>query len=623
MFWREASVAAAGIGALLLTTALTSGADVAGPKADGFKELPPNKILSADKKKQREYEDQIKRIVGGAPLAESEKIFDGYFITYVFPLWTQTTEKSLNELPKERDKFIRNYLEVSAKNPAAHARLVDITHKKLTEIVQDSELHPAVRYNAILIIGLLNETEPNRGTGVKQMPEPYVPALSTLVEELKKPGNNEALRVGALLGVSRHLEWDNFKQGAATKMQPPVRKEILDELTSIVNTNVPPAGRSAEGQTWLRRRALEALGHANALTVDPGFTSLLTTIITTDTEPISLRCTAAEVMSHLDFQAAPPAIGPMAKNLGYLALFACHSELLRLEGLKKKDEELLKVSGGAAGGPGMMGMPGGAGGMMPGGTPSGGAMPGGGPMSGMMQGGGAMPGGAAMSGGGMAPAMPGMPGMTGGRKAPSGAGGMGGMGGMYGAKDTVVDPRAYRIDYSKRRLRAELYAVQLALGPKKKDATVKGLTTFAKAEPDTKTVQEITKHVEDVIKIVEEASPSADAYEKSLRKEMKKLEVLTHALPVAAKADAAKAEAAKGGEEVPAGAKPAAAKPAAEEPMEEIPMAAPAAKGPAEPAKGEAPAAAPPAGKAAPADPGKGPPAAPAEPVKGAAPAGK
>src|SRR6185295_8018107 len=145
------------------------------------------------------------------------------------------------------------------------------THKKLTEIVQDTELHPAVRYNAILIIGLLNEAEPNRGTGVKQMPVPYVPALSTLVEELKKPGNNEAVRVGALLGVTRHLEWDNSKQAVAAKIPPAMRTEAIAELTSIVSTKIPPAGRSAEGQTWLRRRALEALGHAYALKVEPEF----------------------------------------------------------------------------------------------------------------------------------------------------------------------------------------------------------------------------------------------------------------------------------------------------------------------------------------------------------------
>jgi len=193
---------------------------------------------------------------------------------------------------------------------------------------------------------------------------------------------------------------------------------------------------------------------------------------------------------------------------------------------------------------------------------------------------------------------------------------MGGMGGMYGNKDTVVDPRAYRIDFSKRRLRAELYTVQLALGPKKKDPAVKGLTAYATAEPDTKTLKDITNHVEDVIKIVEQASPSAEAYEKALRKEMKKLEGATRTLPTAAKVDAAKADAAKGAgapeEEVPAAAKPAAAKPAEEVPMEEIPMAAPAVKAPVEPAKGKAPEAAPPAGKGAPAGAEKTPPAAPA-----------
>jgi hypothetical protein len=605
----------------LLVGAVAVGADPVGPAATVYKTLNPPAKWGSKKREDiadtKPILDNVKRIIGGGAFDGFEGSFEKYYALVLFPQWTQTTQENLNDLPKNRDNFIKYSLEASSKNEAAHALLVDVTHRELSKIVKDDAFHPAVRYNAILIIGFLNEKEPNRATGTRQTPVPYVPALSTLLEELKKPGNNEAVRVGALLGISRHLEWDNFKE-AATKMQAPVRKEIIDELNSIVNTNVPPAGRSAEGQTWLRRRALEALGHANAVAVDPGFTSLLEKIIKEDTEPISLRCTAAEVMSHLDFQAAPPPVTQTAKDLGYLALYACHSELLRLDGLKKKDEELLKVSGGAAGGPGMAMPGGGGGGMMPGGMP-GGATPGGSPMGGMMPGG-AMPGGAGMAGGGMAPAMPG----TGGRKTPGATGG--GMGGMFGGKDTVVDPRAYRIDYSKRRLRAELYTVQLALGPKKKDASVKGLTTFAKAEPDTKAVQEITKHVEDVIKIVEEVSHNAEAYEKALRKEMRKLEGLTHPLPVAAKVDTAKAEAAKGaaapGEEVP-GAKPAAAKPAAEEPMEEIPMAAPAAKGSAEPAKGEAPAAAPPAGKAAPADAGKGPPAAPAEPAKGAAPAGK
>jgi hypothetical protein len=199
---------------------------------------------------------------------------------------------------------------------------------------------------------------------------------------------------------------------------------------------------------------------------------------------------------------------------------------------------------------------------------------------------------------------------------------MEGMPGMGMDAQAKLDPRAYRIDYSKRRLRAELYTVQLALG-KKKRASAKGdeepshgLVAYASAAADTAILDSIRTQVEDVIRVVETLDQTAEVYEKDLRKEMKKLEGSTKPLPVAAaKVDVAKAAPE---DEVP-GAKPAAAKPAVEEPMEEIPMAATPTKAPA--AKGKAPAAAP--GKEAP------PPAAekaapPAPPAgKTAPPAGK
>lgn len=580
MFVRGFVKAAAVIVAILSTAASSQGADVGGPPAEGFKTLPPNKTLSTDKKKQREIEALINHIVRGSPMAGSEAVFDAWYTSYVFPQWTQTTEENFSTLPKERDKFIRDSMELSgAKNPTAHSRLLDLAHTKLAEIAQDAEFHPAVRYNAILTVGLLNETEPNRGSGMRQMPEPYIKALATLLEELKKPGNNEAVRVGALLGITRHLEWDNAKPaGSGKKIPAAMRKEAIDELTSMVNTKIPPKGRSVEGQTWLRRRALEALGKAYALNVDPSFASLLSVMIADDAEPISLRCTAADVMAHVDYPAtAPPAISSMAKDLGYLAIFACNSELLRLEDLKKYDERLLRVSGGATGGggggmPGMPGMPGAGGG---------GGMP-------------AMPGMPGADGGGAAGGMPGMPGMPG--------------GGAFnkGGKAASSDPKHYRVDYSKRRLRAELFAVQLALGRKKKDSSEKGLLEYAKAPADTESLQTITTHVEGIIRIVEEQDQSAEDYEKELRKEMRKLETLTKPLPVPVKPGIAKADAAKG-PAAPGEEGPMETKPGADEPVEEIPTA-PAAKGPAD--AGKAGAAPPAADKGAPPPAGKGPPAA-------------
>jgi hypothetical protein len=598
-------------GFLLLSGAIACAVDPEPPAATGYKVLPvpENWRSKKDLPKVKPILDNVNKIMNsGGSISGYEGPFEKYFTLVVFPQWTQTTEENLNKLPKSRDVFLRS-LENSSKNPPAHTLLVDVTHRELSKIAQDPEFHPAVRYNAILVVGLLNETEPSR-TSAKQAPEPYSKALPTLMAELKKPDNNEAVRVGALMGVARHLEWDNAKPaGAANKIPPPLRGEVLAELTSIVSTKAPPTGRSPEGQTWLRRRALEALGNAFAQQLDASFAKLLDDIITNDSEPISLRCTAAEVMSRMDYKAPVVlAVVPAAKNLGYLALYACHTELLRLENLKKKDEELAKVAGGITGGG--MGMPGGGGMGMPG-------MAGG---AGMGMAGGAgmgMPGGAGPgmmpSGGGM-PGMPGMPGRSG-----AGGGKKGSrMPGMPGMDALTNDPKAYRINYSKRRLRAELYAVQLALGKKKKgavDENARGLIAFAKAETDTKGVETITKQVEDVIREVETPDQDAVTYEKNLRAEMKKLEKLTKLLPAVVKTDAAK-PAAAAEEEVPGAAKapaakaPAAKAPVAEEPAEEVPMA-PAAKGPAGPAKA-APADAgkgtpADAGKAAPADAGKAP----------------
>ncbi len=97
------------IGFVLVTATLSWGADVAAPAAEGFKVLPPNKTLSTDTKKKNEIEGLVMRIIRGDSVTGNETIFDGYFASYLFPQWTQTTEKNLNDLPKQRDRFVKNF----------------------------------------------------------------------------------------------------------------------------------------------------------------------------------------------------------------------------------------------------------------------------------------------------------------------------------------------------------------------------------------------------------------------------------------------------------------------------------------------------------------------------------
>lgn len=591
-----------------------------------FKTLTPSPFLMESKNRIKlgEIQANVRGILGGNALGGNETTFDNYYTAYYFPKWTLTSEKSLAELPQERFKFIRDHLEYSAgKNQTAHDRLLDLTFDYLKPIVQDPEFHPAVRYNAMLVIGMLNATEARRAgvVGAVQLPEPYGKTLPVLVEEFKKADNNDAVRVAALLGITRHLEWDNYR-AAGTKMPAPTRTEIVNALTELVQLQTPPQGRTPAGHTWLRRRAVEALAHTGVLGVDAKLAALIDSLITDDKQPLALRCTAAETIARMEYK-APVAlpVAPTTRNLGYLAVVACSQELARLAHLQQRDKELSRISGEGGAGPvggGAFpggGSPGGAtpgGGAMPGGArPGGGATPGGGAMPGGAMPGGARPGGGATPGG----AMPGgaMPG-----GARPGGGAMPGGGGFPGgaAASASEDPKAYRLEYARRRLRAELESVRIALGERKKGKrpilvpkegeaqpaeeapqTTKGVISYAKG-PDEKYVDEVIVQVQDVIKVVETPDLDFATFEKDLLKQMKKLEGITK--PLVAKAPEAVAA-----EEVPVGPAPAVAPmkaPAVAAPMEEVPMAA-------VPAEAAAPTEAPPE------EPAKAPPAEkPAEP---------
>ena len=109
-------------GALLFIATLASGADVAGPAATGFKTktISPYWVSKEkeEKTKARDIEANVRKIMAGAPIAGHETTFDNYFTLVLFPQWTQTTEENLNDLPKARDKFLKE-VELSGRNSDA------------------------------------------------------------------------------------------------------------------------------------------------------------------------------------------------------------------------------------------------------------------------------------------------------------------------------------------------------------------------------------------------------------------------------------------------------------------------------------------------------------------------
>jgi hypothetical protein len=598
---------------------------------------------------------------GKLPLNGNETSFDYYYNKILFPTLTQTSDTALAALPEERQKLFRDHLE-RCSDPTVHVYLVNKVFDQMKAIVLDN-YHPAARYNAMLVISNLNDTDVVRVGGDKKVPEPMMAALPFIYEQFTKPDNTDAMRVAALLGLVRHLEWDNFRGNAnppAPTINAPLRTQIVKSLLDLAQQQDPPAGRNAAGHEWFRRRAIEGLTHAGYHKADAEIAGAMEALLKDEKEPLAIRCAAASAVGKLGFQ-APVKLEPTpaAKELGYLALLACHNELTRVADLNKQElERLTRLQGGASGGYG-----GGYGGSADGGMPGGrGMMPGGAAGMGVGPGAGGSADGAYSGprpGGSVRPKGPGA----------DAAGGVGGMlnggpgseyGGGYGAvSQASLDPKQYRFDYIRRRIRGQIYAVEVGLvGPDgfqrylteqklaeaaakpgavlpasattRYDSPPRGVLVLAK---DKKADEEFVKKVVDAVvklaRTVEETDTDLAELDKKLRKEMKTLEAMTRKLavakPVAEPTDLPETPAgppARGG----AAPLPPAPEPPVPGKLEAAKPGAPAAPAPAAPATGAPARGAPAPGRpAAPAPAPGGAPAAPPPvpmPAAGAAPPG-
>jgi hypothetical protein len=592
--------------------------------AKGFKYYAPYvdptlKPIDAAKEKGkiRTAETLARRVLSGeAPLAGNKTQFDFYYVRMLFPEFTQTTDAALKVLPLERQKFVTTQV-AACDVRDVHKYLVDLTFAQMKDIVV-GEFHPACRYNAMLIISGLNSVDAVTVGSDKKAPEPLLDALPFILEQYQKPENNDAIRMAALLGLVRHLEWDNYRgpvNAPTPAIVPQTRDAIVKELLALAAAIEPPQGREAAGHEWFRRRAIEGLTQANLNQVDPAVAALFEKLLKDESESLAIRCAAATAIGKVVYRDPTKlAPAPTAKELGFLALLACDKELTRVNSLNKDEEDRLTRTGGGYGGYGGYGGSSGEGGGM---SPLGGRGRGG--SGGSTDSGSSYPSGGRGRGRGGPSGSGAMSGITPGGSGRSGYPGSGGSGMEgYGGYATAApeDPKQYRFDLVRRRLRAQLYAVEIGFGGP--DANLKsggigskpaegapnnvplrGVAAIAQGTPDEAAVKDISDLVGKLVVAVEGAETDMAALEKELRKHMKPLEGKTRKLaavvaPVETPADEPLAPVGPAAKSPPGKAPPGTPAPPA-------PAPAPAAgDDPTPPAPAPVVAPAPPAGKPAP-----------------------
>ena len=483
---------------------------------NGYKLLPPSPTLLGNTNLANTVKGQVRRVLQGAPLSDSRVVFDNYYTKFYFPLMTQTNDKALEELPVERQRLFRD-LE-SCKSQETHNHLINLTLDAMLPIVQDN-FHPAVRYNAMLIIGSLNDREAVKLGSTPSVPEPMLRALPVILAEFTKLENPAGIRVAALIGICRHLEWDNYRVGGPAIAAGP-KATITKTLMDVATAKEPPAGLNAEAHQWFRRRAIEGLANAGYLKAEQPVVDAMDKLLRDETESLPVRCAAAAAIGKMAYQAPiklDPA--PTAKELGYLALVACDTELNRVTNLRKQEDERQARLAGTFGQ--------GEGGYGEGGLPGGGRMPGG-------------------EGGGYR-----MPGPA--RQALPGGFGEGGFGGEGTGEILPEDAKQYRFDHVRRQIRSQLHSIQIAFTageervkagttppPSPNTPGVRGLSKMAKAQADVKYVADVLTGIDNLAKTVEYSTTDLAALEKDLRKVMRPLEAITRkvgAAPAAAPSD--------------------------------------------------------------------------------------
>jgi hypothetical protein len=331
-----------------------------GQNETGYVEVSP-KWNEKDKAKAGELfarQKLVRDILNNrTPLDASTRAdFEDYFRNQVFKEMTLTSE--LGKLTERRQRFFReSFYRVNDQPPAVHEALVQLTYQMMQVLVngyQGKHFHPAVRCNAMLIMGELNQQEASGIGSSFRPPVPYAPALDFILKQLDDPNQIDEVRMAGLLGILRHAEIYTASAqlnsaGGAETQQPQRNQRIIAAALRVAEEKDPPQGRTPEGHAWMRRRALDILIALRA----PGnsVADLVHSILADPNAPVSLRLTAAEAIAKLNIKAPNTDPAATAETVAALAAEVCKSELAWWDAEKKREDEqkLLRSASGVIG----------------------------------------------------------------------------------------------------------------------------------------------------------------------------------------------------------------------------------------------------------------------------------
>jgi hypothetical protein len=282
-----------------------------------------------------------------ADYTANQAIFAQFFQNYYFPMMTRPTPEGLAELGKLRSELFKLHLWATT-NEQLQGDLTKLAYDAMLKVtanvlslrpveVANPPYHPAVRYNAVLILGMLDEKyAAEGGNGV---PKPYPPATKILTSIVDSATTTTRFPppviLGALIGLERHAQYRDT-------MDPATASSMLSALLKVVNHDKPIQNMDPKAYAWLRLRAASAMAKAGVVGQNNAIHDALIKLIGSFTL-MDDRCETAALLARLNYEGAK-----IDTQAALDAMFQLAGDLAVEEVERAEDYEMMRASGGGA-----------------------------------------------------------------------------------------------------------------------------------------------------------------------------------------------------------------------------------------------------------------------------------
>jgi hypothetical protein len=266
--------------------ALTAAAPAA--RAQTYEQLQP-KLSGAEANALRAKVLGVLRQTGALAPADQATL-SSYFNGYFFPALTSLDPVALGELSERRGELLTQYLTARTPQPARD-QLVKLTLTAM-KAISTRNFHPGVRYNAALILGMLDARPAGTGANAAA-PQPLLEgtgALAVLLEsdEINNVPVPSPVKIAALVGLDRHT---------ALGVDASVAPKITAAALAVVNRTEAPEDISREVNDWMRSLAARVLANQSAAGFTPPVYDAFVKLIGDSTINVDDRCKVAEMVT--------------------------------------------------------------------------------------------------------------------------------------------------------------------------------------------------------------------------------------------------------------------------------------------------------------------------------------